>query len=161
MAQGNADDDVFCRSCGESITKTTEICPNCGVRNSEYVGDDSTTAQADGSGHVQYGSQPHQSKSYDTGHSDEWWMGIGIGIGAFMTSFFLSTIIGGGVLTGLLTISGWVMIPIGIYYDLKWMRSNSQWNPSFFWVIVGAVPFVGIVAGSVYLYRRHELVGEP
>lgn len=32
---GNADDEKFCFSCGASIKRAAEICPECGVRQTE------------------------------------------------------------------------------------------------------------------------------
>lgn len=35
MTREKGFDEIFCRSCGETIKKRAEICPHCGVRNEE------------------------------------------------------------------------------------------------------------------------------
>lgn len=42
MAAERAPDEIFCRHCGETIKERAELCPNCGVRNSRSVPDEST-----------------------------------------------------------------------------------------------------------------------
>jgi hypothetical protein len=53
-------------------------------------------------------------------------------------------------------------MPIAAYFDMQYIRSNSRWNPNtVLWVIVSLVWIINILAGLVYLYRRHEVLGEP
>lgn len=42
-----AHDEVFCTSCGESIKEEAEVCPECGVRQTESQGTDGSPAVID------------------------------------------------------------------------------------------------------------------
>ncbi len=75
-----------------------------------------------------------------------------------------SSSVGGAVeaFLGLCVLIAWALIPVATYYDAKYVRANSQWNPNtVVWCIAGAIWLVNILSAAFYLYRRHETVGEP
>jgi hypothetical protein len=71
----------------------------------------------------------------------------------------------GAVLTnvfGLSFLFGWVGLPAAGYYDMQYVRANGSWNPNtLVWIVLLGAIFLNVVAGGVYLYRRHEVLGEP
>jgi hypothetical protein len=146
-------DEVFCRSCGEPIKKKAEICPECGVRREggHPPGTSST--------------QPHDSSKYETTVSNSWYFGVILGTVGWAVFIIISSIAPGSeenTLVALVLISAWVILPISVYFDIQYVRANSKWDPETgLWIIGGVVPLVNIVIAAVYLYRRHEVLGEP
>lgn len=152
--QSKAADEIFCRSCGEPIKEEAEICPHCGVRNERV---DSSSSKR--------GSNPastaHDPSKYETTVSDTWWYGVAGGIFLWVIVLIL-TEISTGAFVGFLGLAAWIGLPAAAYFDMKYVRANGKWNPSTaIWIILLAIWLVNIVAGAVYLYRRHEVLGEP
>lgn len=153
-------DEIFCRSCGEAIKKEAEICPECGVRNKKASTNNSKQQE------VSQSSVAHDPSQYETTVSDSWWYGIlGGGILWILVFAGISFVPEGGPLSaffGLLAIIAWAIMPVAVYYDSKYVRANSKWNPSTaIWIIGMFLWVVNIIAGIVYLYRRHETLGTP
>lgn len=150
-------DEMFCRSCGDAIKKKAEICPNCGVRNQKAENtkpSSSSTAT----------STTHDPTRYETTVSDSWWYGIAGGTIAWVFLLLVASVAGSGLgaAGGLLTLVAWIGMPVAAYFDMQYIRANGKWNPNtVVWVALMAVWVVNIIAGSVYLYRRHEVLGEP
>jgi ribosomal protein L37E len=150
-----AADEVFCRSCGEAIKQEAEICPSCGVRNKDH--------HRSSSGRATEGT-PHDPTEYETTVSGTWWYGVAGGVALWVLVFLLSGFGGGGLETfaGLLALLAWVGLPVAIYFDIQYIRANGDWNPNIaVWVVLSALWIVNIIAGAVFLYRRHEVLGEP
>jgi hypothetical protein len=151
-------DEVFCRSCGNAIKKQAELCPNCGVRNNQANAASGTS----GAPPPRTGGA-HNPGMYTTTVSDTWWYGIAGG--ALLWTMLLILAGSGsdlGALGGLLLLGAWVGMPLAGYYDMQYVRANSNWNPdSTVWIVLLALWFVNIVTGAAYLYRRHEVLGEP
>lgn len=150
-------DEMFCRSCGKPIKMKAELCPHCGVRN-ERAGSSSSTRVTSPR------SPPtvHDPSQYDTTVSNSWWYGIVGSILLWLLLIVLSGSLNGGTIIGLLMLAAWILMPVATYYDTQFVRANSTWNPNtVVWVILNAIWLVNIVTGLIYLYRRHETVGEP
>jgi predicted RNA-binding Zn-ribbon protein involved in translation (DUF1610 family) len=149
MGRQKGADEVFCTSCGAAIKKEAEICPECGVRNENATGRRST-------------STPTPT---ETTVSDSWWYGVAICTGLWVLILLTASVELPGVLDslfGLVTITAWIGLPLSAYFDIKYVSSRSEWRPNAaLWVIGLLVWFVNIVLGAVYLYRRHEVLGEP
>lgn len=148
-------DEIFCRSCGETIKKEAEICPHCGVRNKK------TKSGSRGRGTPS--STSHDPSNYETSVSETWWYGVAGGTIAWILILLLAQAGGDtGAFVGFLTLGAWIGLPIAGYFDMEYVRANSDWNPNtVVWVILLLVWIVNIIAGVVYLYRRHEVIGEP
>lgn len=113
MARTKAADEVFCRSCGETIKKEAEICPNCGVRNAAY---EASKRQDPDSSLTAYSSQNSTDFNVDSfldeyGSIVAWILGIlillaGLGTLTEITNSFIRSILGGGILmaTGAFTL---------------------------------------------------------
>lgn len=147
-------DEIFCASCGEAIKRAAEICPNCGVRNEE-----SSKSRISGSGV----STEHDPSQFETTVSDNWWYGVAGGTAVWAIFLLLSDLISSsGAFAGLLLVVAWIGLPLSAYFDMQYVRANSKWNPNtVVWVVLLAIWVVNIVAGGVYLYRRHETLGVP
>ena len=147
-------DEIFCRSCGEPIKKEAEICPNCGVRNETNQSRSATNS-----------ATTHDPSQYETTVSESWYWGIVAGVvlwivGLAMFSMEPSSTIED--IAGVSILVAWIIMPIAIYFDMQYVRANSKWNPNtVLWIIGMIFWFINIVAGVVYLYRRHETVGTP
>jgi hypothetical protein len=64
--------------------------------------------------------------------------------------------------SGMLALLAWVGLPVATYFDIQYIRANGEWNPDpALWVVLSAIWVINIVAGIVFLYRRHEVLGEP
>ncbi|WP_348613190.1 hypothetical protein [Halobaculum rarum] len=152
MTKQKAADEVFCRSCGEPIKRASELCPNCGVRNDNY----SSAGGGSGDG-------GHDLTQHETSVSDTWWYGVAAGTGIWVLLVLASATNGNlGAAGGLLVLIGWVGLPLSVYFDSQYVRANSEWEPNVvLWVILTAVWFINIAAGAAYLYRRHQVLGEP
>lgn len=157
MSQTKASDEIFCRSCGEPIKKKAEICPECGVRNEAGT-------QASRETTTNTPSTGHDPSQYSTTVSETWWYGVAGGIVLWLLVFMLSSAMGSslGAFAGLLVFVAWIGLPIAAYFDMQYIRANGNWNPNtVLWVIALSVWLVNIIAGAVYLYRRHEVIGKP
>lgn len=77
--------------------------------------------------------------------------------------FAVSTVLAApGELTGLLTLVAWLGTPAAAYYDMQYVRANSDWDPNtVLWVVLLLLWVVNIAAAGAYLYRRHEALGQP
>lgn len=150
-----AADEVFCRSCGEAIKQEAEICPNCGVKNKDR--------RRSPSDHTTTGAS-HDPKEYETTVSDTWWYGVAGGVALWVLVVIISGVGSGSLETflGLVALLAWVGLPACIYFDIQYIRANGNWNPDVVvWVVLTSVWLINIVAGAVFLYRRHEVLGEP
>lgn len=149
-------DEIYCRSCGEIIKRAAEICPECGVKNKAAPEQRSGTSST---------ARSHDPSQYQTNVSDSWYLGIAAGVALWIALFAIGSVEPTGFLEaifGLLALFAWAIMPIAVYYDSKYVRANGDWDPNTVaWVIAMAVWLVNIVAGAVYLYRRHEVLGEP
>ena len=148
MTRQKGADEIFCRSCGEAIKKEAELCPECGVR----VNDGGRSTQS------------HDSAHYQTTVSDSWWYGVVLGTVGWVGLIALIGSIGQNLqtLAGLILIFVWAILPLSAYFDMQYIRANGDWNPNtVLWVVLLAVWFVNVVAGFVYLYRRHEVLEIP
>jgi hypothetical protein len=144
-------DEVFCESCGEPIKEAAELCPHCGVRPG--------TA---GSGASSHGSA-HDPAQFETSVSDSWWVGVLVGVIGWIGLLVLAGADANlGAAGGFAVIALWVGLPLSAYLDAQYVRANSEWNPeTALGVILLLVWFANVVAGGVYLYRRHEALGTP
>ncbi|SHH15015.1 zinc ribbon domain-containing protein [Halobaculum gomorrense] len=151
MTKQKAADEVFCRSCGEAIKQASELCPNCGVRNDNYSRGGGTAGDV------------HDPSRYETSVSDTWWYGVAAGTGIWVLLVLAAAASSDlGAAGGLLVLIGWVGLPLSVYFDIQYVRANSEWDPNVgVWVVLSALWFVNIVAGAAYLYRRHQVLGEP
>ena len=152
MSKQKRADEVFCHSCGEAIKQASELCPECGVRNDNYS---SVGGGAAG--------DAHDPARYETSVSDTWWYGVAAGTGIWILLVLVSAATSDpGAAGGLLVLIGWVGLPLSVYFDSQYVRANSEWDPNVaVWVVLTALWFVNIAAGAAYLYRRHQVLGEP
>lgn len=155
MSREKAPDEIFCRSCGEPIKREAEICPHCGVRNEAKQ-----SVATDTSGRS-ISSFVHDPSAYETTVSENWWYGVAAGTGLWILIFLLTTT-DMRALGGFLILVAWMGLPVSAYFDMQYIRANGKWNPNtVIWVILLSIWLVNIVAGAVYLYRRHEVLGTP
>lgn len=187
MTNGKSADEVFCRSCGEAIKKEAEVCPNCGVRNT----DSSHSRRA-----------PANTTTYGPQRSKNWWVGIAvsvflwIAIGAFSYSALNSlagspslgnfgSILGASLLEGLFRLGVWILFPLSMYFDTDYVTEQSNWKPSgAMYAAIGGVlpiihiiffaiglfttnvsalvaPLLGMTIGLYYLKQRRQFLGAP
>lgn len=141
-------DEIFCRSCGEVIKEEAEICPHCGVRNEGAKGPRRSS---------------HDPTQFETTVSENWWYGIVAGTILWVLFILLSDFLSGsGTGMGFIVFLAWIGLPIAAYFDMEYVRANSEWNPNtIIWIILFVIWLVNIIAGIVYLYRRHEVLGVP
>lgn len=166
MTRQKGPDEVFCRSCGEPIKRAAELCPNCGVRNHAAASATSHGSTSDAAGGSNANaSRPHDPAEYETTVSDAWYVGVVAGIGLSLVGFAIFSGEPTGPIEdvgGFSFLGGWFLLPLAVYYDTKYVRANSRWNPDTgVWVVLALVWFVNVVAAAVYLYRRHEALGVP
>lgn len=149
--QQKGPDEKYCESCGEIIKKEAEVCPECGVRNKGPSGTGG-------------GGRSHDPSEYETSVGGTWWYGVLAGVVVWLIGFStfqmlpepLSTIV------AFIILIGWIVMPVAIFFDAKYVRANSKWNPSAALYIVGSLIWLlNILVGAVYLYRRHEALGTP
>lgn len=141
-------DEMYCTTCGEMILKKAEICPECGVRN-EVVGAQTEPPRQTGSG---------------------WYM---VFVGTLIGWVLVTLVIGTtgnpfrgdlyspvGILLGLVLLVSWFGMPIAGYYDIQYVKNNTDWEPSTILWLIGFfswfLMFIHIVAGFFYLVKRHN-----
>ena len=97
---------------------------------------------------------------YNPAVSDNWYYGvvtgvlisgIGMGIGIPLTEIIPAM----DSVFGFLMMIAWVILPISLYYDIQYVRANSNWNPvTGLWLIGSVLLVVNFVVGFIYLLRR-------
>ena len=160
MSNDKSHDEIFCRSCGETIKKKAEICPNCGVRN-EYQEGQSTEHTQQRTSHPESNhttSEPvketHDPSNYSTTVADNWYYGVAASLVLWIFGFALPE---GSAIAGLFFLVAWGLMPVSIYFDHQWLRASTEWKPNLvLWVTVAAIPLVNIIGGGVYLFRRYN-----
>jgi hypothetical protein len=80
--------------------------------------------------------------------------------------FFVIAIIypdsGSNPLLAILVLFAWGILPASLYFDSQYVQANSKWKPEIaLWTVGGAIPFVNIFVGGIYLYRRDEVLDRP
>ena len=151
-------DEIFCTSCGEPIKKEAELCPNCGVRNKK------TRSPSSQGGASSTHSTTHDASRYETTVSGTWWYGVAGGTALWVLVFALIGTAGESLRTfaGFLALVAWIGLPLAAYFDMQYIRANGEWNPNtVLWIVLLLMWLVNIVAGAVYLYRRHEVLDVP
>lgn len=168
MGREKAPDEVFCTACGARIKAAAELCPECGVRN-RPAGAAGTGARASSSpgrsgAGAGTGAESRESRG-ETTVSDSWWYGVALCLGLWVVLLVVGSADiapGGDAVAGLLLLGAWIGLPVSAYYDMKYVRHHSDWQPnSVLWVIGLLVWLLNVVLGLVYLYRRHETLGKP
>lgn len=148
-------DEIYCRSCGDVIKRAAEICPHCGVRNQEAPTTSGTASS----------TSVHDPAQYDTTVSSSWYWGVAGAVLVWVVALVIFSIEPGPPLediAALFVLGAWILMPIAVYFDAKYVRANSRWNPgTALWVIGTLFWFVNVVVGAVYLYRRREAIGAP
>lgn len=148
-ARSKGSDEVFCRSCGEPIKRTAEICHHCGVRNAARDSVEESPPLK---------RSRHDPAMYDTTVSGNWYYVLIVGM---VLRVFTGMYNGTGLLMEISVLAAWVFPPVGFFLDSKYVRANSLWHPGIGWTLAGLIPFVTLIAGVVYLYRRHTFLGVP
>lgn len=139
-------DTVACHSCGTEIRLTASVCHNCGADNEERPGRSLSVT--------------HDPSAVETTVSDAWYYGVAAGTGLWVVGLLLSGQFDS--VAGFVLLAAWVGLPLSAYFDMQYVRANSQWNPSgLLWVVGLAMPLLNVVLGGVYLYWRHESLGVP
>lgn len=158
MGRQKAADEVFCTSCGAAIKEQAEICPECGVRN------ENQSRPTGGRSSTPTGQGRRDPADVETTVSDSWWYGVA----GFAALWVVVLALLGNVspaaegFVGLLFFVAWVGLPLAAYYDMQYVRSESQWRPNGgLWVLGLLVWFLNVPLAAIYLYRRHETVGVP
>lgn len=146
-------DEVFCESCGEPIKKAAELCPHCGVR----------PGNAGSGGSAGGARSTHDPSQYETSVSNSWWIGVLLGVVGWVALFGLASVDANlGAAGGFAVLAIWVGLPLSAFVDAQYVRANSEWDPkTVLWVVLLLVWFVNVIAGALYLYRRHEALGTP
>ena len=102
---------------------------------------------------------------YNPAVSDNWYYGVvtgvlitgvGMGIGIPLTEIIPAM----DSIFGFLMMIAWIVLPISMYYDIQYVRANSNWNPvTGLWLIGSILLVVNIVVGLIYLLRRRGQMG--
>jgi len=96
---------------------------------------------------------------YETDVSGNWMWVILIGV-LSTVAYFIVDPLPGGNLEGFFALLSWVAVPIGLYFDAKYVKANSRWNPSTgAWLLGAIIPLLGSIIGAIWLFRRWNLVG--
>lgn len=137
---------LHCRACGGALESDDATCGECGELTDLGI--------VDG---LEY--DVHDPTEYDSSVSDRWWLAV---VGGPVLGFL------GTVLTGLLEVSaspvflvaGSVVAVVGWYFDGKYLRANTLWNPPYwFYVPVLLVPVINLIGAGYYLKKRVALLG--
>lgn len=176
-------DKKYCSECGELIKRSSKFCSECGAKISEV----NTTARGTESGGSSSGksnnptSQPTDSPPQEASRSstsnnhganptnvsaeptvsDSWHYAVGLGFAFWIVSLLMVNIIPPQLdaIVGLIGLVAWVLPPIAIYFDSKYVGYHSKWDPSaILWGIGSIIPLLNLIVMPVYLVRRHNSV---
>ncbi|WP_227356027.1 hypothetical protein [Haladaptatus salinisoli] len=74
-------------------------------------------------------------------------------VSGFATTYF------GGILI-LASYAAALLSLIAVYYDRRYVRSHSAWNPSGLYYLM-VIPLLNVPIACLYLFYRHRYVGIP
>jgi hypothetical protein len=108
----------------------------------------------------------HDEEEYETTVSANWWQLIAGGLAGWVVALLLTGVAPPdspfGYAVAFLGLGSWVGMGIAMYYDIRYVRANSDWVPStVVWVVAAVTPLLNLVAGAVYLFRRRNVLGTP
>jgi hypothetical protein len=109
------------------------------------------------------GSVAQNDSEYETTVSGSWWYAVAGGLVLWAVVVVLSLAVPSAAgVGGFLGLIGWLALPGGMYFDSKYVRANSQWDPRLIgWLLGSIIPLINLFVGAAYLYRRHEVLGVP
>ncbi len=56
---------------------------------------------------------------------------------------------------GYVSLTSWILFPLTMYFDTRWVRSYLTWNPvTVLWLIGSVIPILNILVGAGYLFKR-------
>ncbi len=95
----------------------------------------------------------HDPEQHDTIISGNWWcvIVVGMALQAYTGMYDANVLFGETAV-----FAGWVLPPIGLFVDAMYVRANSRWDPSIGWTVGGCLPFVALIVGMFYFYRRRR-----
>lgn len=103
--------------------------------------------------------------------SENWWKGIILGFTLFFLSLGVINFVPGGALPAagvrylfvLVLAASWGLLMMSLFLDGKYVTEHANWEPSIglYVAVVLFFPVVGLLAGLIYLYKRHSYVGVP
>jgi len=152
--ENHVDTGLYCESCRTQLRPDEQHCPVCGSE-AKFTKRQTATGEEV--------TQEVTHRSENPAVSDRWQYGVVGGIAGWsliLTLDYLSLSLGlpGGVGT-LFVLGLWIFLPVAGKYDLDYIRANSNWQPKKdYWIFGFAVPFVCVLVGILYLYRRHEVM---
>lgn len=86
--------------------------------------------------------------------SSNWYYGI---IGCLSLWIFFFIFLPENAIVGGLLLLAWFGLPLATYFDSKYLKSRSTWNPNkWFWTVAMFIWLINIPAAVVYLYKRHK-----
>lgn len=170
MGRRKGPDEVFCTACGARIKEAAELCPECGVRNrpagsaGSGAGASSSTDRTGAGTSTGAGTGTRKGQGAPT-ISDSWWYGVAICLGLWIVLLVGISAESGPVASatgGFFIMVAWIGLPLTAYYDMKYVRQHSEWQPSAgLWVLGLLVWLVNVVLAAIYLYRRHDVLDVP
>lgn len=137
---------VDCENCGTEIRLTASVCHNCGADNVQRPGRSISIG--------------HDPTNMETTVSDSWYYGVAAGTGLWVFSVLLTE--SAGAFADIIIFVAWIGLPLAAYFDMKYIRANSGWNPNtLLWIVGLAIPVLNIFLGSYFLYQRRDWMGVP
>lgn len=99
--------------------------------------------------------------------SSRWWMPIGTLVAIIPLVALVSLVLSPDAYSSLLTapflLLGIILMffsPVFVYYDKRYLKIASGWEPSWWYYLI-PLPVIGYVLSIVYLYNRHKHLGVP
>lgn len=137
-----------CRTCSEPLDDESSRCCNCGTQ-------DSSATRKDGS---YWGVNPR------------WWNKslasvVSCTVILILCYSLLTAVPKQGILGTLFSSVFFLssfLLPICLWTDIRFVRKSTHWSPSRIGYILGSLTLgLNTFVAAVYLYRRHEVVGQP
>lgn len=101
----------------------------------------------------------HDPSGYETTVSDRWKYGVYCSYGLLwavpVSHSWLEWV--PGVVYIPLFLAAWILLPVAVYFDTRYLRANSSWDPDRVWIFAFLIPAINYVAGFLYLVRRYRV----
>lgn len=143
--------EVFCFNCGRELDTDAVVCGSCGVIPADRRIPVPRPTPTDATPTTPAPGTPTDAGQIDRGRGSRGWhyaMVIGLAVVVFGWGAWILEIV----------IAGYVLSVVALYFDSRYVRRVSRWNPNIVVYAAGTVIAIAVVV-PIYLFHRYRAIG--